>query len=87
MGGYGTFDALERYPKLFAAAVPVCGGGDLSKASSIAHIPIWIFHGAEDPAVNVAFSFEMYRSTDPGRSASRFNHLSRNGPFFVDCRI
>lgn len=62
MGGYGTFDALERYPKLFAAAVPVCGGGDLSKASSIAHIPIWIFHGAEDPAVNVAFSFEMYKT-------------------------
>ena len=23
MGGYGTYDALERYPHLFAAAVPV----------------------------------------------------------------
>ena len=25
MGGFGTFDAIEREPGLFAAAVPVCG--------------------------------------------------------------
>lgn len=59
MGGYGTYDAIERYPGMFAAAVPVCGGGDVSKASSIAHIPIWIFHGAEDPAVSTMYSLEM----------------------------
>lgn len=59
MGGYGTFDAIERYPDLFAAAVPVCGGGDVSKASLIAHIPTWIFHGAEDPAVNPLNSCDM----------------------------
>ena len=59
MGGFGTFDAIERYPDLFAAAVPVCGGGDVSRAASIAHIPMWIFHGAEDPAVNPLFSIDM----------------------------
>ena len=59
MGGYGTFDAIERYPNLFAAAVPVCGGGDVSRASTIAHIPMWIFHGAEDPAVNPLYSCDM----------------------------
>ena len=36
MGGFGTYDAIERYPKMFAAAVPVCGGGDVSKAAEIA---------------------------------------------------
>ena len=60
MGGYGTFDATERYPGLFAAAGPVCGGGDISKAPVIASIPMWIFHGAEDPAVNTLNSSEMY---------------------------
>jgi predicted peptidase len=59
MGGYGTFDAIERYPEIFAAAVPVCGGGDLSKASSIKQIPIWIFHGSEDPNVDPSYSLEM----------------------------
>jgi predicted peptidase len=59
MGGYGTFDALQRYPTLFAAAVPVCGGGDVSKAASIAHIPMWIFGGADDPAVSPVYSINM----------------------------
>ncbi len=59
MGGFGTFDAIERYPDLFAAAVPVCGGGDASKAPAIAHLPIWIFNGAEDAAVNPVLSMDM----------------------------
>lgn len=59
MGGYGTYDALERNPHLFAAAVPVCGAGDTSKAATIAHVPIWIFHGADDPAVDPLCSKDM----------------------------
>jgi predicted peptidase len=59
MGGFGTFDAIERYPGMFAAAVPVCGGGDVSKAATIAQIPVWIFHGAEDAAVNPQYSLDM----------------------------
>jgi len=59
MGGFGTFDAIERYPHMFAAAVPVCGAGDISRAASIAHIPIWIFHGAEDAAVDPLFGTDM----------------------------
>jgi len=59
MGGFGTFDAIERYPNLFAAAVPVCGGGDLTKVPLIAHIPIWIFHGSEDFVVNTKDALEM----------------------------
>lgn len=59
MGGFGTFDAIERYPDLFAAAVPVCGGGDVSKVNTISKIPIWIFHGSEDAAVNPILSVNM----------------------------
>jgi predicted peptidase len=32
MEGFGTWDAIQRKPELFAAAVPICGGGDVSKA-------------------------------------------------------
>lgn len=59
MGGYGTYDAIERNPNLFAAAIPVCGAGDTSRAKIIAHIPIWIVHGADDPAVNSRYSVDM----------------------------
>jgi predicted peptidase len=59
MGGYGTYDAISRYPGRFAAAVPVCGGGDVSKAPLFAGIPIWIFHGVQDEAVPVEYSLDM----------------------------
>lgn len=62
MGGFGTYDAIERYPDLFAAAIPVAGGGDPSKANMIAHLPIWDFHGAEDAAVNPKYSREMMQA-------------------------
>ncbi len=60
MGGFGTFDAISRQPDRFAAAVPVCGGGDVSLAPSIAHLPIWIFHGALDSVVKPELAQNMY---------------------------
>ncbi len=62
MGGYGTLDAIMRRPNEFAAAMPICGGGDTSKASTISHIPTWIFHGAVDSVVPVELSGSMYKA-------------------------
>jgi len=59
MGGYGTWDIVMRHPDLFAAAVPVCGGGDPSQAEKIAKLPIWAFHGGKDTVVPPARSKEM----------------------------
>jgi predicted peptidase len=54
MGGMGTFNLLWRKPGFFAAGFPICGGGDTSKIKSYGkNFPIWIFHGADDPVVNV----------------------------------
>ncbi len=81
MGGYGTYDAIERYPNLFAAAVPVCGGGDVSKATSIAHIPIWIVHGAEDPAVNPLYSLDMLQALTKAGAHPGFTQYPEVGHF------
>jgi predicted peptidase len=81
MGGFGTFDAIERYPNLFAAAVPVCGGGDTSRAASIAHIPIWIFHGAEDPAVNPILSLNMLTALTRAGAHAGFTQYPEVGHF------
>ncbi len=81
MGGFGTFDAIERYPNLFAAAVPVCGAGDVLKAKSIAHIPIWIFHGADDGAVNPAFSSDMFRALTAAGAKPGFTQYPEVGHF------
>lgn len=81
MGGYGTFDAIERYPDLFAAAVPVCGGGDPGKAADIAHMPIWIFHGAEDPSVNSRYSLNMVEALNKAGAHPGFTLYPEVGHF------
>lgn len=59
MGGYGTWDAIQREPRLFAAALPICGGGDTAQAPAIKRVPIWTFHGDKDGAVPVSRSRDM----------------------------
>ena len=57
MGGMGTFELLWRKPAFFAAAFPICGGGDPAKVPSYAkNFPIWVFHGGSDPVVPVGNS-------------------------------
>jgi predicted peptidase len=59
MGGYGTWDAIARYPNLFAAAAPICGGGDPTKVDRFSKLPIWCFHGELDRVVKPIRSREM----------------------------
>ena len=59
MGGYGTWSLAFYAPDRFAAIVPICGGGDASEAKRIAHIPAWVFHGAQDPTVPLDQSLKM----------------------------
>lgn len=59
MGGYGTWDTIQREPALFAAALPICGGGDTARAPAIKNVPVWTFHGDKDTAVPVGRSRDM----------------------------
>ena len=60
MGGMGTFESVYRYPELYAAALPICGGGDVKNYDNrVAKTAFWVFHGAVDPVVNVKLSQEM----------------------------
>jgi len=59
MGGFGTWELLTRYPNVFAAAIPMSGGGDPTKAKKIRNIPIWVFHGEKDSVVPVEASRNM----------------------------
>lgn len=60
MGGMGTFESVYRYPKLYAAALPICGGGDtLHYDKRVTKTAFWVFHGAADAVVNVKLSQQM----------------------------
>ncbi|HCY43753.1 MAG TPA: hypothetical protein DHV48_20860 [Prolixibacteraceae bacterium] len=59
MGGYATWEILQREGKRFAAAIPVCGGGDPAYASTIKPVNLWVFHGSDDRTVPVKRSRDM----------------------------
>jgi predicted peptidase len=59
MGGYGTWSLAAHTPKRFAAIVPICGGGDPKWAPRLAHLPVWVFHGARDKTVKLEQSQKM----------------------------
>jgi predicted peptidase len=59
-GGTGTWDLITRGGVgLFAAAVPVTGANDPTRAAVIAQLPIWAFHGAQDTTAPVENTREM----------------------------
>ncbi len=60
MGGYGTWDLVSRRSDLFAAAMPVCGGGDAAVAAKkLADFPLWVVHGGADTVVPTQNSREL----------------------------
>jgi len=71
MGGYGTWSMIIKYPEMFAAAAPICGGGDAVLAKfRLGKMPIWVFHGAKDDVVPLSKSQEM---VDAAKAAGNQN--------------
>lgn len=62
MGGFGVWDALQRQPQRFAAAIAICGGGDSAYAEALKDTPIYIFHGMQDGVVMPSRSLQMYNA-------------------------
>lgn len=59
MGAMGTFELAYRNPSVFAAAVPICGGGAAAFAPAVREVKWWIFHGAADNVVPPRYSLIM----------------------------
>lgn len=63
MGGMGTFEAVYRYPKVFAAAIPICGAGDEAAYNKSARKTAFrVYHGADDAVVGVNESRDMVKT-------------------------
>ena len=54
MGGFGTWSMLARYPDIFSAAAPICGGGVSWYTAT--QTPIRAFHGDADTIVPLVYS-------------------------------
>ena len=62
MGGFTTWQLACMHPEWFAAAVPVCGGGQEWYAYRLQGMPVWAFHGLLDEIVPVEESVKMARA-------------------------
>lgn len=51
MGGAGTWDVIMRHKNLWAAAIPVAGHNDTTKAGYLSDLPIWVHHCLDDEIV------------------------------------
>ena len=59
MGGYAVWQMAMSNPELYAAIVPICGGGMYWNAPRLADLPVWAFHGDIDSVVKTEESQKM----------------------------
>ena len=62
MGSYGTWRALTKFPELFAAAAPICGGGDASKICAAKDVAVKAFHAKDDNVTPYSKSVSMIKA-------------------------
>ncbi len=78
MGGFGTWYTAMAAPELFAAIAPVCGGG-MAWNAGVLHMPVWAFHGAQDPVVSPRHSEEMVQALENCGGNVRYTKLENVG--------
>jgi predicted peptidase len=88
MGGMGTFESVYRYPDLYAAALPICGGGDPKAYDKrIKKTAFWVFHGADDAVVDAKLSRDMLAKLKSLKAENKYseypgvNHNSWDNAF------
>jgi len=52
--------------------VPICGGGKVDTVEKFKQVPLWVFHGAKDPAVKLKASEEMVEALKAAGGKPKF---------------
>ena len=78
-GGYGAWNFICKRPDLFAAAIPVCGGGDTALASKAISVAVWAFHGKNDKNVPVSGSQNMISALERAGSHPKYTEFPDEG--------
>jgi len=80
MGGFATWDLVTRFPGWFAAAAPICGGGDEHTVTpAVARVPLWTFHSADDNVVKVHRTRNMVEAIRSVGSSPKYFEYSGLG--------
>lgn len=80
MGGYGTWQMAMTCPELFAAIVPICGGGMYWNSGRLINMGVWAFHGDSDPVVYPEESIKFIKYIEAcGGKRARLTILQNTG--------
>ncbi|RZM26834.1 MAG: hypothetical protein EOO88_15565 [Pedobacter sp.] len=78
-GGYGAWNFISKRPDLFAAAIPVCGGGDPAFAARAVDVAVWAFHGEHDKNVPVSGSRQMIKAIEKAGGHPKYTEFANEG--------
>lgn len=78
MGGYTTWELAMSMPELFAAIVPICGGGMYWNAKRLINVPVWAFHGKLDHTVLVEESEKMVNAVNKKGGSAKLTVYPEN---------
>ena len=78
-GGFGAWNFICKQPEMFAAAIPVSGGGDPGLAPKIVNVAVWAFHGARDKNVPVINSRNMINAIKSAGGNPRYTEFPDEG--------
>lgn len=78
-GGYGTWNFISKRPDLFAAAIPISGGGDTKLIGRAVDVAVWAFHGANDKNVPVANSRELIKAFKKAGGRPKYTEFDNEG--------
>lgn len=79
MGGFGTWSLIASQPGLFAAAAPICGGGNTETAARLKNVPIWAFHGDADKVVKPQLSRNMIKAVEKAGGKPKYTEYAGVG--------
>jgi pimeloyl-ACP methyl ester carboxylesterase len=79
MGGSGTWLLASLRPDLFAAAVPIAGGGEPQFAGRLTSLPIWAIHGDADRIVPVTATRSIVRAIRQAGGSPIYTELPNVG--------
>ncbi|MBQ3795495.1 MAG: prolyl oligopeptidase family serine peptidase [Butyrivibrio sp.] len=65
-GGVGTLEIIKYHPKLFAAAVSICGATGERDLNALTRTPLWLIHAEDDLIVKASYKKESGVSSHLG---------------------
>lgn len=78
MGSYGIWQLAMSLPEVFAAILPICGGGMYWNAKRLVNVPVWAFHGGKDKTVLCEESQKMVDAVNKAGGTAKLTVYPEN---------